>query len=117
MTADEREKRDLADMKFLVAQPQFQRFLWRVIQSARIFTRTTDGSNDRNLDHDEGRRNLGLEILEMVEAGQPVPHPEGQPVLTVFQVLREEATQPQEKSNARSQRFNRTDELDEPDAD
>lgn len=115
MTPD-RDKRERDDIRHLAPQPEFQRFLWRVIQSARIFARTTDGSNDRNLAFDEGRRSLGLEVLEMVEAGQPVSHPEGQPVLTVFQVLREEATQPQEKPSDRK-RFNRTDELDDAETD
>jgi hypothetical protein len=69
-----------------------------VIQQARIFDRTADGSDG---DTSRGRRNLGLEILEMVEEGQPVPHPEGQPILTILQTLREEANQPGSKPNAK----------------
>lgn len=116
MTFEEREKRDRADLDYLLARPEFVRFLWRVIQLSRIFARTTDGSEGRILGFDEGRRNLGLEILEMVEAGQPVPHPEGQPILTILQALREEAIQqPQEKPSDRRQRYDRTQELDDPD--
>jgi hypothetical protein len=37
----------------------------------------------------------------MVEAGQPVPHADGLPILTLIQTLREEATQPLEKPNVR----------------
>lgn len=108
MTPEERNK---ADSKHLLAQPEFQRFLWRVIQSAGILARTTDGSVDRHLAYDEGRRHLGLDILSMVDAGQPVAHPDQIPVLTLIQVLREEANQqPQEKTNDR--RNDRYDDLD-----
>ena len=116
MTPEDIEKRDKADVRHLIEQEQFRRFLWRVIQSARIFDRTTDGSQG---DTSYGRRNLGLEILEMVEQGQPVQHPQGQPILTVLQTLREEAIQqPGEKrDDPKSKRtpYDRTAELDEPD--
>lgn len=116
MTPDERDKRDRSDIQFLLHRPEFSRFLWRVIQSARIFDRTTDGSESRLLD--EGRRNLGLEILEMVEAGQPVPHPEGLPVLTIIQTLREEANPPpQEKKRGRRNDYDRNRDLDDGDPD
>ena len=115
MSPDERERREKADMVELLKLPEFHRFVWRVIQSAGIFARTTDGSVDRHLAFDEGRRHLGLEILSMVEDGQPVRHPDQIPVLTLIQTLREEANQPQEKTYAN--RFDRTAELDEPEAD
>jgi hypothetical protein len=96
------EEQQIADMRELIPLPSFQRFLWRVIQSAGIFSRTTDGSVDRHLAFDEGRRHLGLDILSMVDSGQPVEHPDKIPVLTLIQVLREEANQqPQEKAHGR----------------
>lgn len=117
MSPEDREKRDRSDIQELLRRPEFTRFLWRVIQSARIFSPTTDGSQGRDLSYDAGRRNLGLDILAMVEAGQPVSHPDGQPILTLIQTLREEANQqPQEKKSDRNQ-YDRSQELDEPDAD
>jgi hypothetical protein len=68
---DELEKQD---GEFLLGRAEYQRFLLRVIQLAGIFSRTTDGSGERNLSFDEGRRSLGLEILEMAEAAQPQVH-------------------------------------------
>lgn len=113
MSPDEREKRDKADMIFLLGRPEFVRFLWRAIQSAGILSRTTDGSDSRDLSYDAGRRNLGLDILSMVEAGQPAAHPDGQPILTLIQTFREEANQPQEKINVR--RKDRYDDLSDGD--
>ena len=111
MTPEQREK---ADAQFILAHPETRRFLWRVIQSSGILSRTTDGSVDRHLAYDEGRRNLGLDILAMVEVGQPHTHPDGQPILTLIQVLREEAnSQPQEKT--KRDRYDRNAELDRSD--
>jgi hypothetical protein len=100
VTAEDRERREREDLRFLVGLPQFQRFLWRAIQLARIFETATDGSHDGAVAA-LARRNLGLDILTMVEAGQPVPHADGLPILTLIQTLREEATQPLEKPNVR----------------
>ena len=98
MTSEQQIK---SDQEFLNARPEFRRFLWRVIQSAGIFNRTTDGSVDRHLAYAEGRRNLGLDILDMAELGQPIPdiHPDG-PLLTLIQTLLEETQQPTEKPSA-----------------
>lgn len=106
------------DMRELMGFPSFRRFMFAVIQKARIFDPTTDGSVVRSLDYFEGRRNLGLELLEMAEQGQAAQHPEGMPLLTIMQVIREEITQAQatEKKNERPK--HRTAELDdEPDDD
>lgn len=110
------EELEKSDMELLLQRPEFLRFLLRVIQTAGIFTRTTDGSGTRNLDYDEGRRNLGLQILEMAEAAQPqVSSIIGIPVTTLTQAFLEEARRPQpEKPNAK---YDRTAELNEPDDD
>jgi hypothetical protein len=98
------------DMEWLIAQPQFRRFCWRVIQMAGIFS-ATNGSEQRN-EVNLGRRQLGLEILAECEFGQPAQSSDGLPILTLIQVLREEAQQqPQEPKHAR--RFQRTDEIAE----
>jgi hypothetical protein len=113
MTLDELEKQD---GEFLLGRAEFQRFLLRVIQMARIFSCTTDGSGERNLSFDEGRRSLGLEILEMAEAAQPQVHSLiGIPASTLTQVLLEEARRPKpEKPNGR--RYDRQSELSGDDA-
>lgn len=112
----DRERQDREDMQLLVQRPEFIRFCWRVIQRAHIFHRTADGSGERN-PLIEGRRDLGLEILAMVEAGQPVPHPEGLPILTILRALREEASSPQPGEKTHAKRYNRTAEIYDPDAD
>jgi len=117
---ERRDKQQREDMEHLLAQPQFRRFLWRVIQSARIFQGATDGSELRAVN--DGRRDLGLEILAMVETGQPIPypHPDG-PLLTLLMALRAEIEQPQpNERKTHEDRFDRTDELhddDEPEGD
>lgn len=111
MTQEDREKRDKSDLHKLLQQPEFVRFLFRVIQSARIFDRTADGSQG---DTSLGRRNLGLEILEMVEQGQPAQHPSGQPLLTLFQAIREETIQqPGEERHDPRNRNDRYADLDD----
>lgn len=102
MTDDPQAKRDKDDMIELLAMPPFKRFLFRVIQNAGLFNAVTDGSGGRSLDYFEGRRNLGLEILDMAESGQPIndAHPSG-PLLTLIQVLIEETQKPPEKPNAK----------------
>ncbi len=105
-----------SDMEFLMRRGEFQRFMWRVIQASGLLSRTTDGSEGRNLAFDEGRRNLGLDILDMAEKGQPIPdaHPDG-PLLTLIQVLREETQKPPaERPNDRT-KPDRYSELREPD--
>lgn len=105
------------DCEHLLAQAQFKRFLFRLIQSAGIFSPTTNGSDGRNLDHFEGRRHLGLEILAEVAGAQPVADPEG--YLTLLQVLREEAQQQTEepKRDRRNHRYDRNDELADDESD
>lgn len=109
---DDKQLRE--DMQFLNQREEFRRFLFRVIQISGILSRTTDGSGERDLSYDEGRRNLGLQILEMAETGQPVAHPEGLPLLTLMQALREEAQAKPEKPNVRRNQYDRNSELDEP---
>jgi hypothetical protein len=110
------DKTEKGDMELLLQRGEFLRFLLRVIQSAGIFTSTTDGSDSRHFQM-EGRRQLGLEILEMAEAAQPQPSPDI-PAATLLQVLLEEARKPQtEKPNGRKDRYDRTADLADPDED
>jgi hypothetical protein len=114
--SDERQQK--LDLEHLLRQPEYLRFLFRVIQIARIFEPVTDGSDTRHLYH-EGRRDLGLEILAMADAAQPVRHESGLPILTAIQVLREEAQKPGTEKAKRT-RYDRREELtpddDQPEA-
>lgn len=118
--AEARERRQRADVAFLIERPEFRRFLWRVIQAARIFAATADGSKDRDLSFFEGGRHLGLAILDMVEQGQPAAHSERVPILTLIQTLREEANPPpserdDEEVRTHDARYDRNAELDDGD--
>lgn len=107
------DKQVKSDMAFLLARPEFRRFMLPVIQQAMIFQTTTDGSDGRNLAFDEGRRSLGLEILAICERGQPAQHPESLPIFTIMQVFREETqSQPPEKPN---EPYDRTADLQDED--
>jgi hypothetical protein len=107
--SDATDKRDRDDMAFLVRRPEFKRYLFRVIQKAGIFQRTANGTDERNLQFLEGRRSLGLELLDMAEQGQPIAdaHVTG-PLLSIIQVLLEETNQPAtEKPNGRRNQYDR----------
>jgi len=98
------------DMEFLLARPEFRRFLWRAIQMAGIFDETGSGKSERDLAYAGGRRDLGLQLLSDAEAGQPAEHPEKIPILTMIQILREEAQQAPDKRKDRN-RYDRNQEL------
>jgi hypothetical protein len=115
-----RLRREKADVTFLLKQPQFLRFLWRVIQASRIFTTAQTDGSEGAVHAEVARRNLGLAILEMVEAGQPAASPTGEPILTLIQTLREEANPPpserDDETRTNDARYDRNAELDdEPD--
>lgn len=108
------DKQIREDAQFLIERPEFRRFLFSAIQISGFFS-AANGS-DPVTSFAEGRRSLVLDILAMVETGQPAEHPDRIPILTLMQVLREEAQTKTEKPNAK--RFSRNDELDDdPDAD
>lgn len=108
MTDDQRIKEALEHLK---PQPQFKYFCLRVIQMAGIFSRTTDGSDGRNLSYDEGRRNLGLDILEMLEAHEPQAPLLDIPAATLTQIFLGESQQPTEKPSGRRNQYDRHSEL------
>lgn len=122
ISQEERDKRDHQDMEALVRQEAFTRFLLRVIQRARIFSPTTDGSREQHL-LNEGARQLGLAILDWAEKAQPAAHPD-LPIFTLLQVTREEAITPSAKQEGqsdekrkRTDRYDRNAEFDDTDAD
>lgn len=112
------EQRKRQDMELLIQRPEFLRFLFELIQISGVLAPTTDGSVGRDLAYFEGRRNLGLEILHLVEMGQPRQHPGGLPLLTLYQLIREETLKPTETRNeSRSTQYNRSDDLADPEDD
>jgi hypothetical protein len=116
---DREIKQRRRDMERLAAMPEFKRFLWRVIQEAKIFDRAPTDGSEGAVHAQVARRNLGLAILEMVEEGQPKSHPQGVPILTLIQTLLEEANpqaQPKDTSERDDDeeldtRYDRTTEL------
>lgn len=113
MTEEEQLK---SDMQAFWRMPDGvpERIVLRTIQIMGIFSATTDGSEGRDAAVTaQARRNLGLEILALFERGQPVTHPSGQPLLTIYRAIREEATKPQEKPSDRRNRNDRYSDLDD----
>lgn len=104
------DKQQTLDVQELLRLPAFLRFLdFAVIQPAGIYGAATNGSEGRNL-VSEGRRGLGLDILAMVDSGQPAQHPDGTPVLTMLQILREKSQSTKERADEPS-RYDRNAEL------
>ena len=60
------------DLQSLLANPLFKEFLFEAIQLAGIWG-AANGHDPRDLAFFEGRRSLGLDLLQMVDAGQPKP--------------------------------------------
>ena len=113
---NERQQKD--DMEALLKRPEFLRFIFELIQRGGVLEAAAHGSDERTFIA-IGRRQLALEVLGMVDLGQPVAHPDKLPILTLLQVLREEASKPTENPNAkdRSSRHYRSDELADPEDD
>lgn len=105
-----------SDMEFLNSRPEFRRFMWRAIQMAGFFEHRGPGKSERDLAYAEGRRSLGLELLDDAEQGQPAAHPDRIPILTTIQILREEAQQATSEGRKDRHRYDRTADIS-PDVD
>jgi hypothetical protein len=91
------DKLERAELEALLKLGGFRKFLFRSIQLAGIHAGTTNGADGRNLVN-EGRRNLGLDILHDAARGIPVDDPEAAFNLLLIRVLREGAqSTPKEK--------------------
>lgn len=64
---------ELADIQQLMTLPAFRRFMARASASAGIL-QTTHGSDARHSAYREGRRHLGLELLDKIAAATPGGH-------------------------------------------
>jgi hypothetical protein len=83
MNLTDQERADYAD---LIERPQFQD-LSCADSIGGIYEATANGSAERTF-FANGRRSLGLDILRIVEAAQPLPAPAHIPTLTLIQVPR-----------------------------
>jgi hypothetical protein len=104
-----------SDAEFLIAQPEFRRFLYAAIQTAGILGHhaPANGQQGRDLGHFEGRRSLGFDLLLMADAGQPEPLRSPQALATIDAVIREALNPPKEKKRDRRDDNARYDELPE----
>lgn len=91
-----------ADFKRLVADKAFLAFLYRMIGQAGLFSVSAPGSEARTVHYSEGRRSLCLDMLREVEAAQPIPSPDGMPLISSIQIFLNAAqTDAKEKSLGR----------------
>lgn len=71
---EEREKkrreRDLSDLRKLLNLAEGRRFVWRILEEARVFASCYDNHNG-NMAWKEGRRDLGLMIWNDVTLAWP----------------------------------------------
>lgn len=98
------------DFVHLMTITSFRNLMLRVIQMAGIFQATANGT-DKRTSFDDGRRSLGLDILRLLEAAQPVQGSSGNPTLTLIQLLREEAQSPLPERTQRGRRSDPYSEL------
>jgi hypothetical protein len=102
------EKQRRADAAFLLARPEFRRFLFRSIQLAGILeqtSRATTGSDGRDLAFAEGRRSLGFDILAEADGGQPAPMQHPHHLMTLISALTEEVQAPPEEKKRGEDRY------------
>jgi hypothetical protein len=96
------EDLERGDMTFLNGRAEFGKIFVARDSNCGDFLSHDRWVRTRDLSFDEGRRHLGLEILEMAEAAQPQAPIVGIPAATLTQILLEEARRPKpEKPNGR----------------
>ncbi|WP_375272055.1 hypothetical protein [Sphingomonas sp.] len=83
------DKSEQADMEKLAAQPEFLRFLGRVVAASGLHAATTTGTDGQRW-VGEGRRDLALTILHDAARGVSTDNPAGPFSDLLIQVLREE---------------------------
>lgn len=94
------------DAQYLLGRPEFRRFMFAAIQSAGILSdkSAANGQSGRDLSHFEGRRSLGFEMIEALDAGQPDPLRSAESLATIDQILREAMNPAPNKEKARGRR-------------
>lgn len=65
-------QREIDDLRKVLAIPQGRRLLWRILAEARIFRRSyASGAANSETFFNEGRRDLGLMVLEEINQAKP----------------------------------------------
>jgi hypothetical protein len=89
-----RRERDLGDIRKILGIPEGRRFVWRVLDEAKIFAGSFTGTSQTFFN--EGRRDIGLFILKDVMEAKP------DAFLRMFQEHNSEAkSQTEEDKNVR----------------
>jgi len=73
-TKEERAKykleRDLSDIRFVAKSPEGRRFIWKLLEDHDVFRE--NGINDQiESNRFEGRRNVGIRILNKITTAKP----------------------------------------------
>ena len=101
------------DAEYLLGRPEFKRFLFVAIQSAGVLHHhiSADGRLGRDLNFLEGRRSLGLDLLQMADAGQPEPLRTPTAIATLDAAIREAMNPPASKDRKRDRKPDRYDAI------
>lgn len=60
----------IADMKHMLSQPQFRRFMGSIIRDCRLY-RTSFTGNNSEMYYLEGQRSIGLKLKDLIDASEP----------------------------------------------
>lgn len=75
--AERRRERELSDIRFIIKSPEGRRFYWRLMSDAGVFRRSFNGDTVGTM-FNEGRRSLGLDILNDLLEAKPAAFSEMQ---------------------------------------
>lgn len=65
-----RAERDRSDLKKVLEMPEGRRFLWKLMSGSRVFS-SIFTNNALEMSFREGRRTIGLEILQQITNASP----------------------------------------------
>jgi len=75
--SERRRERELADIRFIIKSVEGRRFYWRLMADAGVFRRSFNGDTVGTM-FNEGRRSLGLDILNDLLEAKPAAFSEMQ---------------------------------------
>ncbi|WP_445505016.1 Bbp19 family protein [Microvirga sp. G4-2] len=68
--AAEQEARDREDLRKVIGTAEGRRFIWSILSSSQVYGRAFTG-DPLTTAHNEGRRWVGIELLERIETDVP----------------------------------------------